>query len=245
MGLAADAAGNVYVADSQSNRIRKLTWDSVADTYTASTIAGSGGYGNADGAALSATFSNPVDVAVDAAGNVFVADQYNNIVRKVTYSGGVYTTVSTIPAPLSSTISGIDVDQWGHLYVSDLWGMRVLKLTYNPDTGTYTPGVFAGSGTWGSADGPGASATFGAPAFLAVDLGGNVHVADSYNHIIRKIAPDGYVTREGGLADWFGYGTADGGRDASRFKFPTGIAVSTDGTLYVGDRDNHLIRKIK
>lgn len=183
--LALDVAGNLYVADGGNNMIRKITPEGLVSTF-----AGSGTKGSADGVSTQASFNNPTGVTVDAAGNVYVVDQGNNLIRKITSSG------------LVSTL--------------------------------------AGSGTKGFADGAGAAASFNRPTDLVADRSGNLYVTDTYNLRIRKITPLGFVTTFAGNSSPY---SSDGIGTAASFSNPNGITIDKAGNLYVSQGDN-LIRKI-
>ena len=172
-GVAVDASGNVYVADSRNHCIRKIT--SAGDVTT---LAGSGTQGFADGTGTAAQFYGPSDVAVDGAGNVYVADRFNHRLRKIT-SNGVVTTL--VNGTTFNGLWGIAVDANGNVYVSDNTTNSISKITSN---GVVT--TLAGS-TAGFADGSGTDAKFYGPAGVAVDASGNVYVADQLNQRIRKI----------------------------------------------------------
>ncbi len=244
-GVAADAAGNVYVADTVSSTIRKLAPNGVVTT-----LAGvSGSRGSADGVALAARFYRPGGVAVDAGGNVFVADSYNNAIRKITSSGVVSTFAGTAGVSSGSTDgtgsaarfsrpNGVAVDVNGNVFVADYNNHTIRKITSAGVVST-----FAGAaGVRGSTDGAGDVARFSSPANVAVDAGGNVLVADYGNHTIRKITSSGVVSTLAGTAG--NAGDVDDAGAAARFSRPYGIAVDTGGNVFVGDYNNHKIRKI-
>ena len=241
-GVAADKAGNLYVADTYNSTIRKVTSAGVVTT-----LAGTPGVpGSADGTGSAARFRNPYAVAVDGTGNVYVADTYNFTVRKIT-PAGVVTTLAGVAGGggyIDGTGSGarfgysygIAVDNAGNVYVTDNSQQTVRKIT--PVGAVKT---LAGSpGVAGSADGTGSIARFNAPYGIAVDSANNMYVSEYNNQLIRKITPAGVVTTLAGVAG--SSGIADGMGTAARFIHPTGIAIASSATLYVADSYNHEIR---
>jgi sugar lactone lactonase YvrE len=203
---------------------------------TVSTLAGSGNPGSANGFGNTASFNVPLAIAVDAAGNVYVADLGNNMIRKIN-SNGIVTTLAgsgatgsangTGTAASFSAPNGVAVDAAGNVYVADYGNNLIRKIT--PD-GVVT--TLAGSGLAGAANGTGTAASFWAPAGIAVDAAGNVYVADYGNNLIRKINPDRVVTTFAG-ADGVGY-----------FKGPTGVTVDAGGNVYVADFGNDRVALI-
>ena len=188
-GVAVDSTGNLFVADTYNNTIRKVT-----PTGTVTTFAGSASAsGNTDGTGTLARFIEPEGVAVDGAGNVFVADTYNNTIRKITPSGVVTTLAGTAgklgsadgtgaAAKFSGPV-GVAADGAGNVFVADTGNNTIRKIT--PASVVTT--LAGTAGTNGSADGTGAAASFSRPSGVAVDGAGNLFVADTYNHTIRKI----------------------------------------------------------
>lgn len=186
-GLTVDGSGNVYVADRSNNKIRKITPLGIV-----STLAGSGNAGSIDGNGVSASFNLPMDVAVDGSGNVYVADRNNNKIRKVTAAGAVSTFAGD---NASGNVDGngnsarfnypygVAVDGNGNVYVADYRNHKIRKITTSGVVST-----FAGTGSSGSIDGNATTARFNSPTGVAVDVNGNVYVADISNHKIRKIA---------------------------------------------------------
>ncbi len=247
-GIALDAAGNIYVADQATQRIRKIT-----PTGTVSTLAGSGAYsfggapgGYADGNGTDARFFLPKGLVVDGSGNVFVADHLNNRIRRVTPAGVVTTFAGSTLGSADGTgaaaqfnrPSGIAIDAAGNLYVADEFNSSIRKIT---PTGTVS--TLAG-GTSGFADGDGTAARFNRPQGIAVDNAGNVYVADAVNDLIRKITPTGTVSTLAGDSKRFG-GYEDGPAEDALFSAPSGIAIDASGNIYVGDAANNRIRKIQ
>ncbi len=243
-GVATDGSGNVYVADSENHTIRKITPDGVVTTLAG--LAGSPG--SADGTGSAARFDGPAGVAVDAVGNVFVTDTQNYTIRKIT-SAGVVTTLAGLAGSAGSTNGignaarfnypfGIALDLNGNLYIADSSNYTIRKLTPAGVVST----VAGLAGTAGSADGTGAAARFNYPEGVAVDVSGNVYVADTDNHTIRKITPGGAVTKLAGATGVSG--SSNGIAGAAGFYDPCGVAVDTNGNVFVADTYNNTIRQI-
>jgi sugar lactone lactonase YvrE len=244
-GIAVSSDGEtIYVADTENQIIRKIII--AADgTATMSTLAGTAGTkGSADGTGTAASFYIPRGIALDASGNLYVADTFNCAIRKITSAGVVSTLVG---GPCSSTYGsrptfdypeGIAVDASGNLYVADTGHSKIQKIT---PAGVVS--ILAGSSLNISyADGTGTDASFNDPIGITVDASGNLYVADTGNDTIRKITAEGMVTTLAGTARTSG--STDGTGTAATFYYPRGIAVDASGNLYVGDTGNGEIRKI-
>ena len=260
-GVSVDSSGNVYVADTGNNTVRKITPAAVVTTLAGSPPSpptkakGSsillynpaGSYGSADGTGGGARFANPLGIAVDGAGNLYVADTGNDTIRKVTPAGAVATLAGTAVqggdngtggAAQFFYPQGAAVDIAGNLYVADSYNHVIRKITPG---GAVT--TLAGSpGTAGSTDGTGDAALFNCPSGVAVDGTGNVYVGDTHNDTIRKITPAGVVTTLAGSPGNAGY--ADGTGSAAMFFYPWGVAVDGSGNVYVGDHYNDAVRKV-
>ena len=244
-GIAVDNVGNVYVSDSNSHTIRKITPDA-----TVTTLAGTAGeFGSADGIGGAARFFDPYGVAVDGAGNVYVADERNSTIRKIT-PGGTVTTLAGSAMQYGSVDGigsaarfrfpfGVAVDSAANVYVADSSNHTIRKITPG---GTVT--TLAGSaGQRGSADGTGSAARFDFPEEIAVDSAFNVYVGDGQSSTIRKITqPAVVVTTLAG--SYQQSGSTDGIGSAARFDGIEGVAVDSAGSVYVAEKINCTIRKI-
>jgi M6 family metalloprotease-like protein len=243
-GIAVDSTGNSYVADNANHVIRKIT-----PAGMVSLLAGSpGNPGSRDGQGPNAQFNSPTGIAVDKSGNVFVADQMNSIIRKITPEG-VVTTLAGLAGVVGGNdgvgtearfnhASGVAVDCFGNVYVTDT-GNNTIRVI-NSDEMVST---LAGSnGEPGSADGAGAAARFASPFGIAVDTLGNVYVTDEGNSTIRKISVSGMVSTIAGSPG--NVGASDGPGADARFSYPNGLAIDMAGNLYVADRNNSCIRLI-
>lgn len=235
-GIAVDASGNVYVAGQINDRIRKITPDGVVSTFAG------GARGFADGTGGNAQFNSPSGVAIDASGNLYVADAQNHRIRKITPDGTVSTLAGSTqgyadgPGATAQFLIpiGVAVDGSGNVYVAERGGHKIRKVTPEGVVST-----LAGS-VQGTDDGPGASALFNIPLGVSADAVGNVYVADWKNHRIRKIAPQGIVSTLAGS----GVGFVDGPGSTAKFNEPIAVVVDASNVVYVADNRNHKIRKI-
>jgi sugar lactone lactonase YvrE len=237
-GSAVDHDGNIYVTDETGGMVRKIS----SNGYV-STLAGSGVPTFGDGTGAAAHFSGPSGIAIDLQGNLFIADQFNHKVRKVSPAGVVTTLAGSIQGYNDGTggtaqffrPTGVVVDEEGNVFVADLFNHKIRKIT---SAGVVT--TVAGN-TAGFADGLGPAAKFNFPAGLAIDKQGNLYVADSDNHRIRKITPQGEVSTFAGTG---AQGTNDGIATASQFSGPRELDIDAEGVVYVVDAAGHRVRKI-
>ena len=243
-GIAVDTIGNVYVADTANNTIRKITPNGVV-----STLAGLASQpGSKDGIGTNARFRNPWGIAVDDAGNVFVADMSNDTIRKITPTGVVTTLAGQLGKSGNADGFGggalfydpfaVAVDKADNVYVSDSANNTIRKIT----PGGVVVTLAGLPGYTGSTDGNGNDARFWNPQGLAVDGAGNIYVADTGNSIIRKITPTGKVTTLLTLAGANAAADKTGGN--ARLNNPGGVAVDDAGNIYVADTNDHCVRKI-
>ena len=238
-GAVVDSSGNIFIAELGNDLIRKITPLGVVTTFAG------GVQGNLDGTGASAKFYAPSALAIDAADNLYVADSYNNNIRKIT-TAGVVTTLAgsstsgyadgTGTAASFSFVTGLAVDSNGNVYAADAYNNCIRKITPAGVVST-----FAGSTTSGAANGVGSSASFNIPWGVAIDTSGNLIVADGGNNSIRLITPAGIVTTIAGSTT---AGSADGVGSNASFNSPWGVAVDTSGNVYVSDQGNFTIRKL-
>ena len=243
-GVAADANGNVFVAERENHAIRKVTPEGVVTTYAGALRQA----GTSDGYRLEARFNYPDGLAIDRFGALYVADRRNQTIRKISPDGSVTTLAGVKELRGFADGSGagagfwepqgVAVDRAGNVFVSDSYNLTVRKIT---SAGAVT--TLAGSApAWGSTDGPRLSARFRLPTAVAFDTATNLYVADAENHVIRKVTPAGLVTTLAGLAGWGDFREGQGSE--ARFNQPWGVAADVAGNVYVGDRYNQVIRKV-
>ncbi len=244
-GITIDASGNLYVGEINNNAIRKITPAGVVTT-----LAGSpNGYsGSQDGLGSSARFNSPVGLTADAAGNIYVADYNNNLIRKVTPAGVVTTLAGssngfngfqdgTGSAALFDHPIALAFDPAGNLIIADYFNHAVRKMTTANVVTT-----IAGNGTAGNVDGTGAAARFDKPASLAVDNTGIIYICDANNNTIRKITTSGAVSTFTGDGNG---GYANGTASVASFHYPLGLCADfTNNYLFVADYFNSSIRRI-
>ena len=242
-GVAVDGAGNLYIADLANHRIRK-----VDSTGTITTFAGTGerGFGGDGGPASQAQINFPTGVAVDEAGNLYIADWSNARIRKVDGTGTITTIAGTgelgfggdggpaIQARLSLPYS-VAVDGAGNLYIADQYNNRIRRVD---STGTLTTIAGTGERRFGGDGGPAIQAQLGDPTGVAVDGAGNLYIADQYNNRIRRVDSTGTITTIAGTGERGFSGPAT----QAQLDDPTGVAVDGAGNLYIADASNHRIR---
>jgi len=235
-----DSYQNIFVVDRSNNKIRKIT-----PSGDVTTFAGSGAFGSTDGNALNATFNYPDGAVFDSHNNLFVSDQSNHKIRKITPDGTVSTFAGTgLFGDVDGNGSvaqfyypaGMAVDTNDNVYVADYGNNKIRLITPEGVVST-----FAGSGVAGAADGTALAAQFNGCTGVGIDSFGNVLVADYYNNKIRKIDTLGNVTT---LAGNGSIGSSDGLGSNARFYYPAIVAVDSDNNVFITDEENHKIRKI-
>ncbi|HSD13827.1 MAG TPA: T9SS type A sorting domain-containing protein [Flavobacterium sp.] len=239
-GAVVNSQGDIFISDQSNHTIRKIQTDGAVSTF-----AGSGVAGLLDGTGTAARFYYPAGMAIDGNDNIYVADYSNHSIRKIT-PGGVVTTYAglglagitdgTIDVAKFNGPTGVGTDASGNVFVADYGNHKIRKISVSGEVTTV-----AGAGSAGNANGSGASASFYHPAIVAVDSQNNLFVTDEGNNKIRKISPAGDVTTFAGTGV---AGANDAVASSATFRGPTGVCVDNQGTVYVADYLNHLIRKI-
>jgi gliding motility-associated-like protein len=225
-GIVIDASGNIYVSDQETNLIRKITPAGFVTTF-----AGSGAIGAVNANGNAASFYSPRGLAVDPAGNIYVADQANNMIRKITISGDVTTVAGSLTAGFTNatgtaatfnTPTGVGIDAAGNLYVADAGNNAIRKITPAGVVTTVAMG-------------------FNFPREVRVDASGNLYVTEQNGNKVKKVTPAGVVTT---LAGTGAAGATNGDGSVATFNGPLGLALDGNGNLYVGDNSNNSVRKI-
>lgn len=237
--VALDRSGNVYVTDRGNHRIRKIS-----PSGSVSTLAGSGIRGKDNGPSGVAQFNEPEGVAVDDAGNVYVADTRNNVIRKISREGFVTTFAGSGRGYLDGRAdlakfmvpTGIAVDRFQNVFVSEEAGNRIRKITVSGEVST-----IAGSGKAEFADGAGIAASFCRPHGIAVDASGTVYIADAGNYRIRTITSGGVIST---LAGSGAAGFLDGDGAHATFSRLAGLTIDPSGVVYVTNNGARCIRKV-
>jgi sugar lactone lactonase YvrE len=245
-GVAVDTSGNLFIADMSNDRIRRVD----AKTLIITTVAGNGtqGYSGDGGPATGASLNGPRGVSVNAAGNLFIADAYNQRIRCVAAATGVITTVAgggsdgdggPATSAFLSWPAGVAEDKSGNLFIADAFNSRIRRV----DATTGIISTVVGNGTLGfSGDGgPATSASLNYPWGVAFDSSGNLFIADAENNRIRRVdASTGFITTVAGSG-----GGGDGGPATSAsLNWPCDVALDGSGNLFVADSDDNRIRRV-
>jgi len=244
--VAIDPSGNLYVADQLNNRIRKIDGSGVMTTYAGT---GTGGYAGDGGMATDAQLRNPIGVYADSAGNLYIADMFNQAIRKVDVGGHITTVAGNgtsgymgdggaATAAQLNFPTCVFADAGGNLFIGDCQNNVVRKVSAAGIISTVAGNHVNGFGGDGGAA---TAASLSLPYGVATDAGGNLYIADQGNNRIRKVSPSGIISTVTGP----GYFSGDGGPAlAATLYHPQGLAINQKGEFFVGDGGNRRIRKI-
>jgi YD repeat-containing protein len=252
-GVAIDSAGNIFIADTYNHRIRRVDTNGIITTIAGIGGVGpyGGGYSGDGGPAIEAKLNNPEGVAVDSAGNVYIADVGNNRIRQVNSSGIITTVAGNGQAGFSGDKgaatnaslyypNGVTVDSAGNIYISDSFNYRIRKVD---TSGVITTAAGNGQRSYSGNNGPATKASLSFPTDVAVDSAGNFYIADLTDSRIRKVDTSGIITTLAG--DGTNGFAGDGGTATKALLYdPIGVAVNRGGDIFVADRGNKRIRKI-
>ena len=256
VGIVLDTSGDIYIADFGNRVIRKITKSS-GNISTVAGIPGDAGHSGDGGPATSAKLNSPSGVALDLSGNVYIADTGNHIIRMISKLTGYISTVAGIPTdndnsgdggPATSAKlnfpSGIALDLSGNIYIADSGNhmiRMISKLTgyISAVAGIPTDNGYSGDG------GPATSAKLNFPSGVAVDIQGNIYIADTYNQIIRKVTKrSGYISTVAGLPMAPGYTGDDGPATSALMSYPSRITVDVSGNIYISESSIQIIRMV-
>jgi uncharacterized protein (TIGR03437 family) len=233
-GIVVDSSGTIYIAETSNHVVRKISGGNIT------LVAGSGtaGYGGDGGAANGAVLSGPTGLALDSAGNLYIADTGNNLVRRVTKDGNINQWVGAgATGGRLRNPTGLAINAAGDLYIADAGNRRIAKYSNGQLTN------FAGNGNvgFGGDGGPAVNAQFNNPVGVTVDAAGNVYIADANNGRIRKVTTDGNIFTIAGKGG-AGYSGDGGDAGAAALNFPRGVAIGPDGKIHIADTGNSVIR---
>ncbi len=233
--IASDAAGNLYITDTQNNRVRKID----ATTGMITTVAGNGSStASGDGGpAINAGLPQPSGIALNSAGDIFITDYPVLGVRKISAKTGIITTIISTG---THEVDGIVIDGSGNLFIAD----KTSQLIEKQDAVSGSISYFAGNGTAGSTGDGGAatSAELDAPEWLALDSSGNLYISE-LNRVRKVSMATGIISAAAGLNN-SGYSGDGGAAVAAEFRAPEGIALDRAGHLYIADSNNHVVREV-
>jgi len=255
LSLSLDASGNIYVADAGNNAVREIS-SGVIQSLIGKPTNPTGGYSGDGGPSVNGSVFNPYAVVVAPNGDVFIADNENNAIRKIDHTSNIITTIagqgpsnpgSTGDGGLASQAKvnspqGIAADGVGNVYFTD---QQLVVRMINP-SGIISR--FAGNGNVGSSGDGGLAtqANLNGPIGLAVDAAGNLYIADAGNHAIRKVdATTKIITTIAGVVGQGGYSGDGGPSTSAKLNTPVGVAVDKSGNIYIADSQNQRIRVAK
>ena len=246
--VAVDTSNNLYIADQNNHRVRKVTTAGIISTFAGT---GTAGYNGEGITATSAQLNNPLGVAADLAGNVYISDSNNLRIRRVDIAGIISTVAGNGTVGFSgdsgpavaaqiSYPAGIAVDASANLYIADIYNNRVREVN---SAGTIS--TLAGNGTAGyNGDGIAAtSAELYYPTGIGTDAGGNIYISDEVNNRVRKVNSAGVISTVAGNGS-FGYSGDGGPATNAQLYSATGVSVDSSSNLYISDRNNYRVRKV-
>ncbi len=251
MGLATDDTGNIYIADYNNNRVRKIR----ATGNIITTIAGNGqpGYTGDGGPATQAKMKGPCSIAIDHDGNIYVAEYSNSVIRKISPSGIISTAAGTgadgyngdwMPATIAQLNNpfGIALDDTGNLYIADYYNQRIRKV--HAATGLITTIAGDGAAGYNGDNIPATSASLNLPAGVAVDSAGNVYIADEVNNRVRRVSSfNGVITTIAGNGTQ-GYNGDNIGATSAQLNYPFGVTINGAGNIYISEYLGERVRKV-
>ncbi|HEX2232245.1 MAG TPA: hypothetical protein VHG69_02655, partial [Thermoleophilaceae bacterium] len=248
--VVADAAGNVYIADFNNHRIRRVTPGGVITTFAGT---GSSGYTGDGGPALLARLDGPIGLTIDGAGNIYLADFNNHVIRRITAAGIISTVAGNGSAgssgdggpATSARLDGpgdVQIDGAGNLYIPEYNGDRVRKVT--AATGTISTVAGTGSSGYSGDGGPATAARLFQPIGVDVDSLGNVFIADLSNHVIRRVNSAGTINTVAGTGT-AGYSGDGGAALSARLSSPSRVTLDTGGNFFISDSGNHRVRRVE
>jgi len=263
-GVSLDDSGNVYIADTWNNVIRKVNTRGIISTIAGNGYGkgtGNGGFSGDGGAATLAELNGSTEVAVDDSGNVYIADAGNFRVRKVNTKGIISTIAGKDtagysgdggPATLAKLYypSGVAVDTSGNIYIADYYNNVIRKVNTKGIISTIAGNSYGAGTGKGGYSGDGGAATLAKlywPTDVKLDGSGNIYIADMWNNVIRKINLNGIISTIAGNCFSYcygGYTGDDGPATLAHLNFPHGVSVDDSGNVYIADEDNNAIRKI-
>jgi uncharacterized protein (TIGR03437 family) len=246
-GVVVDSAGNVYIADTKNQVVREVSGSKIS-VYAGTAQAT--GYGCDNCPANTSFLNNPLGLALDSAGNLYIVDSGNNVVRVVNKSGYITTlNEQWVAAPPFDNPAGVAVDPTGqYVYITDVGDQVVWRFQLSNQTMTIFAGTLGENGFSGDS-GPATSATLNDAAGVATDSAGNVYIADTANSVIRMVTPNGIINTiagkiVSGLPDP-GYAGDGGPATSARLFAPKGVYVDTSRNVYVADGENDVIRLLQ
>ena len=256
-GVATHDYSKVFIADQGNHVIRKVNSQGIITTYAGTDSAGYSGDG---GQADSAMLYSPAGIALDAAGNLFIADYYNNVVRRIDVSSGTITTIAGNDtagysgdggAATNARLHypyGVAVNAAGYIFIADAGNNVIREVTPSGFIQTvagsgYGAGRGLGAGAYSGDGGPALAAGLDFPTGVATDFLGNLYIADAGNNAIRKVGLSDSISTYVGNG-YMNYSGDGGAATAAGLNFPSGIAVDGAGNVYIADQGNNAVRKV-